>query len=175
MYEVGQLIVYGASGVCRVEAVEHPTFVPKEMKDRLYYRLKPLYDQGTLYTPVDTANTLRPVITREEADALIRSIPQIEPVPCASHSPQLLGEHYKSFFQSHRCEDLMTLLKTIYSKLRRSANPRAASKTDQHYLKKAEELLYNELAVALELPVDEVKPYIVNAVGGPDGFEPAAQ
>lgn len=157
MYEVGQLIVYGASGVCRVEALEHPSFAPKEMKDRLYYRLKPLYEQGTLYAPVDTTVPMRPVLTRQQAEELLAAIPQLEPDLCASHSPQLLSEHYKKFFQSGLCEDLLRLVKTIQVKARRTAGGRAMSKTDQHFMKKAEEQLYRELAVALECTEGEAR------------------
>ena len=163
MYEVGQLIVYGASGVCRVEALEHPSFAPKEMKDRLYYRLKPLYEQGILYAPVDTAVPIRPVLTRQQAEELLAGVPQLQPEPCESHSPQLLSEHYKKFLQTYRCEDLLRLLKTIHAKTRR-AGSRAMSKTDQHFMRKAQEQLYRELAVALECIEDEVKSLVAQAL-----------
>ncbi len=170
MYSVGQMIVYGASGVCRVEAVEPQKNAPAGMKDRLYYRLKPLYDQGVVYTPVETTVAMRPLLTRDEADALIRAIPDIAPAPCESRSPQLLGEHYKSFFVSHRAEDLLRLIKTVYLKMK-IGGPRALGKTDQHYLKRAEDLLYKEFAAALELPVDGVKPYIEQTLGGFDALQ----
>ena len=173
MYAVGQLIVYGSTGVCRVEAVEVPQNIPSADKSRLYYRLKPLYDAGVIYTPVDTTVFMRPVVSRERAEQLIRSIPSIRPAPCDSHSPQILGDHYKTFFRSHRCEDLMQLIKTVYCKSRLSPTGRAISKTDQHYLKRAEELLYNEFSVALEMPADQVKPYIEHCLGGFDAVDAA--
>ena len=66
MFEPGSLIVYGNSGICRVEGVS--------MKQQLsgggqamYYTLTPLFGSGTVYTPVDTKVFMRPVITGEEA------------------------------------------------------------------------------------------------------------
>lgn len=173
MYEIDQLIVYGSTGVCRVEAVEEPANIPTAEKGQLYYRLKPLYDAGVIYTPVDTTVFMRPVVSREQAEHLIRSIPSIQPVPCDSHSPQMLGDHYKSFFRSHSCEDLIQLIKTLYCKARHNTTGRAISKTDQHYLKRAEELLYNEFSVALDIPAEQVKPYIESCLGGFDAVDAA--
>lgn len=167
MFEIGQLIVYGSTGVCRIEAVETPTNIPVTDPSRLYYRLKPLYDAGVIYTPVDTKVFMRPVISKEQAQQLIHSIPSVQVVPCDIHNPQMLSDHYKTFFQSHRCEDLVQLIKSLRDKTMR-AGGKTVSKTDQHYLKRAQEMLCNELAIALEMPADEVGPYIENAV---DVFE----
>jgi len=156
MYQVNQIIVYGSAGVCRVEAVEVPANLPNA-DGRLYYRLRPLFEASIIYTPVDTTVFMRPVLTREEAQALLAAYPQLEPAPCESRSPQVLGEHYKSFFRSHSCEDLLRLIKTIRQKAQASGRP--LSKTDQNYLRRAEELLYCELSAALQLPRAEVKLY----------------
>lgn len=163
MFEIGQLIVYGSTGVCRIEAVETPANLPVADPARLYYRLKPLYDAGVIYTPVDTKVFMRPVISKEQAQQLIRGIPSVQAVPCDIHNPQMLSDHYKTFFQSHRCEDLVRLIKSLRAKMMRTGG-KPVSKTDQHYLKRAQEALCNELAVALEMPADEVGPYIENAV-----------
>ena len=163
MYEVGQLIVYGASGVCRVEGLEHPSFAPKEMKDRLYYRLKPLYEHGVLYAPTDTTIPLRPVIDRPQAEALLGAVTGLQPEPCESHSPQILGEHYKKFLQTYRCEELLRLLKTICQK-NRAAAPRSMSKTDRMYQRKATEALGREFAVALDCSPEEAEEQIRQAL-----------
>ena len=36
---------------------------------------------------------------------------------------------------------------------------------DERYMKQAERLLYGEFAIALDLPVEEVQPYIARRVG----------
>ena len=46
---------------------------------RLYYTLSPLYGNETIYVPVDTRVLLRPILTREEAEARLRSqLPALE-------------------------------------------------------------------------------------------------
>ncbi|MBQ7859578.1 MAG: CarD family transcriptional regulator [Faecalibacterium sp.] len=159
MYQVGQKIVYGSAGVCTVEAVEVPANIPTDGQ-RLYYRLKPLHDAGVIYTPVDTTVFMRPVITEQQARQLLEAIPGMEPSICPSHSPQILGEHYKGFFRSHSCEDLLRLIKTVHIKNKTAAPGRSLSKTDQQYLRRAEDMLYSELSVALQQPREAIKPCI---------------
>ena len=81
MYQVGELIVYGGTGVCRVEAVATPQQRGPEA-GRQYYLLKPLYQDGTIRIPVDSKVFMRPVISRQEAEALIDAIPGMHAEAC---------------------------------------------------------------------------------------------
>ncbi|MFR3288834.1 MAG: CarD family transcriptional regulator [Lachnospiraceae bacterium] len=81
MYQVGELIVYGGTGVCRVEAVETPQQRGPEA-GRQYYLLKPLYQDGTIRIPVDSKVFMRPVISRQEAEALLDAIPGMHAEAC---------------------------------------------------------------------------------------------
>ena len=79
MYEVGDLIVYGRTGICEVTEITTLKMdgVPK---DKLYYILRPVREKhGKVFTPVDNEKiVMRKVISKEEAEELIREIPQIE-------------------------------------------------------------------------------------------------
>lgn len=166
MYSVNDLIVYGSSGVCRVVCVGVPSDIPGADGTRLYYTLQPLFDNGTIRIPVDTKVFMRPVITRREAEALIAQIPAMEaesePAPL---SPQLLSEHYKHYFASHNCEDLLTLIKTVYTKNQRAVSRgKTMGRTDQHYFQRARDLVEQEFSVALQLPVTQVQAYIAQKV-----------
>lgn len=160
MYQENDLIIYGATGVCRVLSVGHPDHLPEANGDLLYYTLAPVYSTGLIYAPLNTTVYMRPVLTREDAQRLIARIPSISELPCPA-SQRLLAEHYRASFASHRCEDLVGLLKTIYRKnqLLRSRGKKPGQ-VDQHYQKRAEELLYSELSVSLEIPREAVPQYI---------------
>ena len=58
-----------------------------------YYTLSPLYREGKIFTPVDTPVRTRPVMTREEALALIAQIPHIPAQIYENNNPRLLTEH----------------------------------------------------------------------------------
>ena len=77
MFQKGDLIVYGNTGICRVEEVGTPESLPGVDKEKLYYKLVPVRSASTIYTPVDTSVFMRPVMTKEAADHLIDRIPEI--------------------------------------------------------------------------------------------------
>ncbi len=166
MYSVNDLIIYGSSGVCRVEEIGVPKDIPGAAPERSYYTLRPLFDNGTIRVPTDANVFMRPVISRSEANELIAAIPEIPADnSCVTNSPQLLSEHYKSYFASHRCEDLLTLIKTVYAKnAKAGTHGKSIGRTDQHYFQRAKDLVEQELSIALEMPLEEVGPYIEQKV-----------
>ena len=160
MYQVGTLIIYGGEGVCQVEAVG-PLRMSGAQKDKLYYTLSPLYREGKVYVPVDTTVFMRPVLTREEAEELIRTIPDIQAATCTERNPRVLGEFYQELIRSHDCVSMVQLIKAAYRKCEaRRAQGAKPGQVDERYMKRAEELLYGELAVSLEIPREEVVTYI---------------
>ncbi len=164
MFEVGDVIVYGSNGVCRVKSIS-PSKDQKE-KGRLYYELSPVYRDCVIYTPADNQKVfMRPVISREDAEALIDEIPSI----CAQgyHNRVLrqLTEHYEEAIRSHDCRELVRMLMSLYSKRQElESQKRKFGLVDERYMKRAEELLHGELAVALGLEIEEVQPYIEQRV-----------
>ena len=167
MFQPGELLVYGTTGVCRVEEITTPD-ITRADRGRRYYLLKPLYQDGVIYAPVDSDKVpIRPVISREEAEALIDLIPSIRAE--AYHGPtlQALAQHYQSAVRSHDCRDLVELMMSIYAKRRQAeAQKRRLGMVDERFMKQAERLLYGELSVALDIPFDQVEPYIARRVDG---------
>ena len=155
-YPVGALIVYGGSGVCRVIGVGVP-----EGQSKTYYTRAPLYGTEVIYAPVDTRVFLRPVLTKEEADDLIRSMPSIRAERVETGNLQLRSRQYQASFQSHDAADLVKLIKTIHW---RDAAARESGKRpgklEEKYRKRAEELLYGELSAALGISRETVPQYI---------------
>ena len=158
MYQAGEKIVYGSVGVCTVEDVG-TGFVRGDK--RPYYKLRPVYSTETIYIPVDSDVFMRPVLTREEAEELIARLPNIDGEICSDSNLTALRQQYDAFFQSHACEDYFRLVKGVYSKGKQS---KKLGQTDQRYMKRAEDVLYGELAVALDIPADQVVSYIKKSV-----------
>ena len=164
MYQLGDLIIYGGEGVCRVEAVG-PLALSDMKSDKLYYTLQPLYRTGTVFAPVEGKVFMRPVMGREEAEALVRSIPDIQENRLEGRNLRVAGEYYQKMLDSHDCADLVQLIKTIYVKQQTAhAAGRKGGQVDERYRKRAEDTLYGELAVALDIPKDEVEAYIYKVI-----------
>lgn len=156
MYEIGDKIIYGSSGVCVVTEICTPDF-SREERGRKYYKLRPVYGTETIYAPVDTGAFMRPVVTRAEAEALVARIPDVEGEECGSRSMTALRQRYEEFFRDHSCEGCVRLIKGIY---RKEAGGKKLGQTDLRYLKRAEETLHGELAVALDMTPAQVSDYI---------------
>ena len=64
MFQKGDYIIYGNTGVCQVKDICIPDGISSDSNDKLYYRLAPVYGSGTIYIPVDTSIYMRPVLSR---------------------------------------------------------------------------------------------------------------
>lgn len=138
-------------------------------KKREYYILKPVYvPASTVYVPVDAAhNSLRRALNREEADRLIREIPGIPLITITND--KLLEQEYKGCLHANDCTGLIRIIKTIYQrKLSRLAAGRKITAVDARYSRMAEDNLYGELSIALQIPRSEVESTIVRMLDGDD-------
>ena len=160
MFQKGALVVYSTTGVCRVEDICKPNLSGD--KEREYYLLKPLHQDGVIYCPVDNTKVpIRPILSREEADALIDLIPTIRTEACRAPTLQALAQHYQAAVRSHDCRDLIEMMMSIYAKQQQAeAQHRRLGMVDERFMKQAERLLYGELSAALGIPFEEVQPYI---------------
>ena len=167
MFHAGDLVVYGATGVCQVEDVSPPASGADASADsRLFYRLNPLHHDGVIYTPAENGKVpIRPVMSAQEAQALIDEIPSIHAVICRAPTTQALAQHYQAVVRSHNCREIAEMMISIYAKRQQAqAQNRRLGAVDERYMKQAEVLLYGELAAALQIPFNEMESYIAHRV-----------
>ncbi len=160
MFEKGDFIVYGTNGVCEVKDITTIN-MKGAPKDRLYYILSPRHHKDSkIFTPVDSEKTvMRAVLTKEEANELINGIPEIEELWVSND--KLREEKYKETMRSCECRDWIKIIKTLYlRKQERIAQGKKTTAMDEKYLRMAEENLYSELSLALEIPKEEMEEYI---------------
>ncbi len=166
MFGIGDYVICGNKGVCEVENITTLNISGVD-KERQYYILKPLYMAGsTVYVPVDSPReSMRKVLKREEAEELIRAIPEIPQLVITND--KLSEQTYKDCIRTNDCEDLVKIIKTIYTrKQKRLKAGRKVTAVDAKYFHMAEENLYGELAVALNISRKEVEGYITEVIDG---------
>lgn len=164
MFQKGDYVIYGHNGICRVQDISTLN-IPGVDKNRKYYLLKPVYMSGsTVYTPVDTAGaSLRPAMSKEEADSLIKAIPDIPVIPLSDE--KTLEQTYKKYMRSNNSKAWVQLIKTLYLRREhRIMTGHKATALDSRYFDLAESSLYGELSVALGKPREEVKSYIASCI-----------
>lgn len=158
MFQPNDYVVYGRSGVCRVDGVEC-------CDGRDFYSLHSLYQNCRIKAPVDGKLPIRPVISKDEANALIDGIPSIQAKPVKCKNPRELNEKYRAAVLSQNCRDLIELTMSIYAKKQEARQEKKKiNSIDEAFMKEGEALLFGELSVALGIPVDQVQPYIKQRV-----------
>ncbi len=164
MYEIGELIIYGSEGVCRVRDIGSPD-IPAINPERTYYTLNPVYREGVIYTPVDSPVFMRRVISRPDAERLVEEIPSITETLCEEKNLRFLAERYDQYLQTHNCTELVQLIKGLYQKKQRAASlGKKPAAVDERYMKRAEELLYGELAIVLDVSRESVLDVLKSSV-----------
>lgn len=161
MFEKGEWIMYGNTGVCQVEDVGMPKEIPARDKSKPYYKLNPAYESGEIYIPVDTGVFMRPILTKEQAEQLLAKLPDFcRPENLRDNYPEL-EEEYKACLSGHECWQWMKLLVILrFQEWQQAQEGKRIGKINQKYEKRAKELLYGELSIALELPYEKIDAYM---------------
>lgn len=160
MFEVGENVVYGSKGICRILDITHIDISGAD-KDRLYYVLAPIGDTNSkIYAPTDNQKiTMRKVISKEEADRLINELPDIELLWVADDKQR--EAKYKEVMRTCDYRAWVSIVKTLYMrKKERTAQGKKITSLDERYMKAAENELYGELSLTLGVPRDELESYI---------------
>lgn len=164
MFEKGEYIVYGTSGVCKVEDITTMN-LDGISKEKLFYILTPLCQNGgRIFTPVDNQKTLmRPILSQEEAKKLIKDIPRIEGLWIVNDKQREVT--YRECMRNCDCRGWIKIIKTLYlRKIERAAQGKKVTATDEKYLKMAEEHLYLELSIPLEITKERMEAYIIEQI-----------
>ncbi len=166
MYKVNDLIVYGHNGVCVIESIGVPGFEGAD-KSKPDYTIRPIYAKNSvIYAPVDNVKiVMRRIVTDEEVEKLVLSIPSIETIEEDNH--RVLAVKYENAIKTNDCSEWVKIIKTVYEKKQNELNKgKKVSQIDKRYMKLAEDLLYGELAVTLDTPKESVEKYIFDKVNG---------
>ena len=160
MYQIGDFVVYGTHGVCRILTIEERRI---DRKTAAYYILEPVEQVGTCYmVPVQNEAAvakMRPVMTREELDDLLRC-PEVREdawIPEENQRKQV----YRELIGSGDRKALLRMVCTLFRQ--RQAQLEAGKKfhlCDENFLRDAERLLSSEMGLILQLPPEQVIAYV---------------
>ena len=159
MYKENDYLVY-KKDVCKVKEIKK-----NKMNGKDYYILVPINDES-LIIDVPTDNRMgfiRNIISKEDAEKLIKKIPKIETLK--NIDDKYIEKTYKELLYNGDLEDLIKIIKTTYLRndFRIKSNKKISDK-DKTYFEKAEEYLYNELSISLNMSFNDTKNYIFKSV-----------
>lgn len=162
VYNIGDNVVYGGNGVCKVTEIKEMSFFNEAPKK--YYVLEPIFSKqsSTLYVPLDNevmVAKIMPVIGRDEALELIKSLndDKVEWID----DKNLRKDTYNSIVTRGTREEIMGVIKAVLrQQARLSSEGKRLNMQDEKALVDAETRMNAELALALDIRPDEVPEYI---------------
>jgi CarD family transcriptional regulator len=158
VYQVGDLIFYGGHGVYQVADIAPLQHIKCCDPNQPYYKLSAVQGSDVIYAPVDSTGAMRPLISPQEAEALLAQPPAPAGKAFLSNDTKLLHAHYRQIMETHSCQQLMGLIQSVNVKKQLLAKSKKhLSLTDQEFKKRAETLLCEELSVVLNLPRQEIQ------------------
>ena len=162
MFEIGDYIIYGNNGVCKVVEIG-PIQLSGINNKRLYYTLEPVYEQGSkVYTPVGNKKVLmREIISKDEAAKLIDEIPDIEFDKELNDKER---EHrIRGALRTIDCREWIRSLKLLYfRKQERNAEGKKITSSDEKFFQAVEDCLYGELSISMDKSKEEIEEFILS-------------
>ncbi len=156
MKTVGDLVVYGTNGVCRIADLREETF---SGTPRQYYILRPIHEIGnnSIFVPVDNqtlVNEMRAILTPDELYDIVQNTP-----PFAEEEWPQDGRSRSKFCRelvnSGNREQFIRLIKTV------KGSSRTPSASEELCCQKAAAMLYQEFSLVLKIEKAEVIPFLL--------------
>lgn len=154
--KIGTYVMYGKTGVCLVK--EQTT-----MAGELYYVLTPVGDsRSSVYVPChnpDLLARMRPLLTREEIDALLSEIDTVRLAWIDDRNERAML--YRTITGSGDRKELVRLLACLMRKKQeRIAIGKRLSSMDENFLQECVRLVQEEFSMVLGVSAREVGSYI---------------
>lgn len=160
MYKIGEFIIYGNEGVCRIDDISELS-IAWSSKGKIYYTLKPMNKNGKIFTPIDTSIFMRPIMSYEEVHQLIEKIPSIKEIDHDEKSARELQKYYKDVLKNHDCMELLSVITTFREKKNTAiSNGKKLNQTDDNIMKIAKNLIESEFSIVLGIDKKDVESYI---------------
>ncbi|MCR5330213.1 MAG: CarD family transcriptional regulator [Lachnospiraceae bacterium] len=165
MFEVGELVVFGTDGVCMVEKVG-ALEMEGVAKDKQYYTLSPVGKKGSnhIFAPVDGKRVvMRRVLSLDEAKNFVSRLGDIGRLEIPDERKR--EDTYKAVLQSCDYVKITELIKEIYFRRKtRAAAGKKLPSVDERYFVAAENSLYSELGVSLNMEKDELRSFMEKSI-----------
>ena len=157
MYQIGDQVVYGIHGVCRVVDQEERVVDRKKV---VYMALEPMEQEGSRYlipthNPV-AMSKVKPMLTNEELTVLLESKEALEDNWIRDENRR--KQTYRELISSGDRVRLMQMVRTLYRhKAEQLTAGRKVHICDDSFLRDAEKLLCSEIAAVSGITLEEAK------------------
>jgi CarD family transcriptional regulator len=167
MFEVGEMVVYGSTGVCDI--IDIIDLEISKGKTAKYYKLVPVEKKNSsILTPVENPKVvMRKMMSKAEAEKLVDSLPELEPVDIPNDKKR--EEIYRNTVNSCDPKMWFSFIKTLYTRKKtRLEQGRKTTSMDDRYYRVVENGLFGELALVLGKEKNEIACYVKSTLDNAD-------
>lgn len=157
-FNVGDNVVYGGNGVCKIARIEEMSFfnaMPEE-----YYVLEPVFggQSSTMFVPSSNEimmAKMKPVISREEAEEILLHMKD-NPMEWPEEK-NVRKETFSKILLSGDRKSILSLIVTITQyQMARESEGKRLNLQDEKFLEDAKKIMKTEVAVAFGIDISEV-------------------
>ena len=164
MYRIGDTVMYGTVGVCKMEALEERAFGGVT---RSYYVLKPLFQEGsTTYVPVDNeklVSKIHTILSADEIKHLVQTLSDAKPWWIDKDNER--KQVYLAALEKGDRRELIGLVRAVLKhKDEQMAKGKKLHICDEHFLMQAQKVLYDEFSFVLHISRDEVPALLLGEI-----------
>lgn len=162
MYNIGDKVIYGHMGVCRIVAIEDKEI---SFKTERYYVISPVDSNGTtFFCPCNNANCkIRPLLTKDEVESLIST--PFEDCGQWIENDNARRINHDKIIKSDDHAQLIKLIKLLARKRDElTSQGKKFHLADMRAMEMAQKLLYSEFSEVLGIEKDEIPSYIENKI-----------
>lgn len=166
MFSVGDVVFYSTTGVCEIVSIGEPALqgLPNNID---YYTLQPLSKnhREMIYVPVDTKAFMRHAICQAEAESYIAMVDNIRPRFPQTRNPKGVQDFYSQLINSFEIPNLLQVIVSLTLKKREvQAKNKHLNQTQSTFLRRAQEMVYNEFALAMNKTSEEIAVIIEDRI-----------
>lgn len=160
MYKINEAVIYASRGVCIIEDITWKEFggVRKQ-----YYVLRPVYQKRScIFVPMDNNDLSSKMIRLVTPDEITQYIRRLPTLPAMwDDSADIRQDRYREIMEDKNRLQILNMIRCIHQHRERLAEKgKKLYAFDEHALKNAETLIYDEFAYVLNMDREQIPPYI---------------
>ena len=166
MCQLGDKVIHVNGGVFVVEEIKIMNYGYGDVK---YICLKPYFIDTvnktlTIYVAYDKKDEMiRPIMSKQDALQVIEKIKNIQPI--WYQESKVRKEKFAELLNSHDIDNICVIVKSLYTKqLELQENNKSLNLMDYDYLRKLKKGIEEELAISLNVPIDEIGDIITKCI-----------
>ncbi len=160
MFSIGDTVIYGADGVCRIVDIQTLDLTGDSVT---YYVLLPESENGSkIFVPTENSaltERIQPLLSKDEIVELVENVKPCEPF--WSENTNIRKQRYSEAVNGGDREMMICLIRELNERKKTLTGKRKRfSVTDERYFKLAQKILYEEFSRAIPMKFEDLVPFV---------------